>query len=101
MSAEDRLRAMAMDCSPDEQNRLIVAAGTSTGSRPAGAASRATFSPCAASGIAHPHSTSSIDAGIDARTLYRLLHDARREVDGVHGGERAVGLPSRDGGARH
>ena len=58
-----RSAARAMDCSPEEQNRLIVIALVSTG-RPARiAAARATFIPCSASGIAQPMITSSISAG--------------------------------------
>src|SRR2546421_7977881 len=52
--------AIAIDCNPDEQKRLIVIALVSTG-RPARiAAARATFIPCSASGIAQPMITSSI-----------------------------------------
>ena len=57
-----RSAAIAIDCKPDEQKRLIVIALVSTG-RPARiAAARATFIPCSASGIAHPIITSSISA---------------------------------------
>src|SRR6185436_3651489 len=55
-----RSAAIAIDCRPDEQKRLIVIALVSTG-RPARiAAARATFIPCSASGIAQPMMTSSI-----------------------------------------
>src|SRR6185312_13149324 len=55
-----RSAAIAIDCNPDEQKRLIVIALVSTG-RPARiAAPRATFIPCSASGIAQPIITSSI-----------------------------------------
>src|ERR671938_1599499 len=54
--------ASAIDCSPEEQKRLIVIAEVSTG-RPARiAAARVTFMPCSASGIAQPIITSSISA---------------------------------------
>ncbi len=51
---------MAIDCRPDEQKRLIVIAEHSTGSPARKLATRATFSPCSASGIAQPRITSSI-----------------------------------------
>src|SRR6266576_1964918 len=52
--------AIAIDCNPEEQKRLIVIALVSTG-RPARiAAARATFIPCSASGLAQPMITSSI-----------------------------------------
>src|SRR5581483_1504533 len=51
-----------IDCTPDEQKRLMVIAGTSTGSPAPSAAMRATFMPCSASGIAQPITTSSISA---------------------------------------
>src|SRR5262245_15193723 len=55
-----RSAAIAIDCRPDEQKRLMVIALVSTG-RPARiAAARATFMPCSASGIAQPMITSSI-----------------------------------------
>src|SRR5579859_790552 len=58
-----RSAAMAMDCSPEEQKRLMVIADASTG-RPARIdAMRATFIPCSASGIAQPRITSSISFG--------------------------------------
>ena len=53
----------AMVWSPLEQNLLIVWPGTSTGNPARSALSRATFNPCAASGMAHPHATSSMIAG--------------------------------------
>src|SRR6185503_11916448 len=55
-----RSAAMAIDCRPDEQKRLIVIALVSTGNPARIAAARATFIPCSASGIAHPMITSSI-----------------------------------------
>src|SRR5438046_2597519 len=55
-----RSAAIAIDCKPEEQKRLIVIALVSTG-RPARiAAARATFIPCSASGIAQPMLTSRI-----------------------------------------
>ena len=41
-----RSAAMAIDCKPEEQNRLIVIAEISTGSPARSAALRATFMPC-------------------------------------------------------
>jgi hypothetical protein len=59
----------AIVCNPDEQNRLTVCAGTSTGSPARSAERRATLRPCDASGIAHPHATSStIAASTPARS---------------------------------
>src|ERR1044071_6366864 len=55
-----RSAAIAIDCKPDEQKRLIVIALVSTGKPARIAAARATFIPCSASGIAHPMITSSI-----------------------------------------
>src|SRR5687767_19314 len=55
-----RSAAMAIDCKPDEQKRLIVIALVSTGKPARMAAARATFIPCSASGIAQPMITSSI-----------------------------------------
>src|SRR6185369_12273655 len=55
-----RSAAIAIDCKPDEQKRLIVIALVSTGNPARIAAARATFIPCSASGIAHPMITSSI-----------------------------------------
>ena len=54
-----RSAAMAIDCRPDEQKRLIVIAEVSTGRPARMAAARATFMPCSASGIAQPTMTSS------------------------------------------
>src|SRR5438034_4730693 len=55
-----RSDAIAIDCSPDEQKRLIVIALVSIGKPARIAAARATFIPCSASGIAQPMITSSI-----------------------------------------
>src|SRR5260370_2965999 len=55
-----RSAAIAIDCKPEEQKRLIVIALVSTGSPARIAAARATFIPCSASGIAQPMITSSI-----------------------------------------
>src|SRR5690349_12369975 len=55
-----RSAAIAIDCKPDEQKRLIVIALVSTGKPARIAAARATFMPCSASGIAQPMITSSI-----------------------------------------
>ena len=52
--------ASAIVCSPLEQKRLTVCAGTSTGKPARRLAIRATFIPCSASGIAQPMMTSSI-----------------------------------------
>src|SRR5213080_4551156 len=68
--------ASAMVCRPDEQNRLIVADGTSTGNPARSDASRATLSPCDASGIAHPQKMSSIVVGSTPAccTAARITH---------------------------
>src|SRR5262245_6772371 len=55
--------AMAMVCSPEEQKRLMVAAGTAGGSPARRLAMRATFMPCSPSGMAQPRSTSSTSEG--------------------------------------
>src|SRR6266576_3747654 len=60
--------AIAIDCKPDEQKRLIVMALVSTGSPARIAAARATFIPCSASGIAQPMITSSISATLSPGT---------------------------------
>src|SRR5579859_4213717 len=54
-----RSATMAIDCTPDEQKRLTVMAATSSGRPAASAATRATFIPCSASGMAQPRTTSS------------------------------------------
>ena len=58
-----RSAAMAIDCKPEEQNRLIVIAEISTGRPARSAALRATFIPASASGIAQPRMMSSISFG--------------------------------------
>ncbi len=63
-----RSAAMAIDCSPDEQKRLMVMALVSTGKPARIAAERAMFMPCSASGIAHPIITSSISAACNPGT---------------------------------
>src|SRR5487761_1962821 len=54
--------AMAMACKPDEQKRLMVAAGTVSGKPARNVATRAIFMPASPSGIAQPKITSSISA---------------------------------------
>ena len=61
--ARIRSAAIAIACSPEEQNRLIVIAGTLSGTPAFRAQMRATFIPCSPSGIAQPRITSSIRAG--------------------------------------
>jgi hypothetical protein len=58
-----RSAANAIDCSPDEQNRLIVTAEALTGTPARRLAMRATLRPCSASGMAHPIITSSMSDG--------------------------------------
>ena len=58
--------AWAMDCTPEEQNRLMVSAGTVSGSPAPSETRRATFMPCSPSGKAHPMMTSSTSAGSTA-----------------------------------
>ena len=53
----------ARDWRPELQKRLMVSAGTESGSPASKAAMRATFIPCSASGVAVPITTSSICAG--------------------------------------
>jgi hypothetical protein len=60
--------AIAIDCNPEEQKRLTVIAGLSTGRPARRLAMRATFMPCSASGIAQPRITSSISAAASAGT---------------------------------
>src|SRR5579864_2255706 len=64
-----RSAAMAIDCSPEEQKRLMVSAETSTGNPARREAMRATFMPCSASGMAQPMMTSSISLGSSCGTL--------------------------------
>src|SRR5579871_1500351 len=60
-AAPPRIRsaASAIDCNPEAQYRLIVIAEAVTGSPARKLATRATFIPCSASGIAQPRITSS------------------------------------------
>ncbi len=58
-----RSAAIAMACSPDEQNRFTVTADALTGTPARRLAILATLRPCSASGIAHPRMTSSISDG--------------------------------------
>src|SRR4051794_36860971 len=55
-----RSAAIAIDCRPEEQKRLMVIAEHSTGRPARNDAIRATFIPCSASGMAQPRITSSI-----------------------------------------
>jgi len=55
--------AMAMDCRPELQKRLMVTAGTVSGRPARRAAMRAMLLPLSASGLAQPMMTSSIQAG--------------------------------------
>src|SRR5208282_792529 len=75
-----RSAAIAMDCRPEEQNRLIVIAATLTGRPARSDAIRATFIPCSPSGVAQPIITSSISAGSSpfARTTASLITCAAR-----------------------
>src|SRR5688572_24711025 len=57
-----RSAANAIACNPDAQNLFTVTAEASTGNPARRLAMRATFSPCSASGIAHPRMTSSMSA---------------------------------------
>ncbi len=76
--ARIRSAAIAIDCSPEEQNRLIVIAGTLSGSPAFRAQMRATFIPCSASGIAQPRITSSMRAGSRFGTRSSAAADRRR-----------------------
>ena len=55
-----RISAIAIACSPEEQSRLTVAPGISTGNPARSTAIRAMFQPDSPSGCAHPRITSSI-----------------------------------------
>ena len=78
---------------------MTVVAGTSTGNPARSTDSRATLSPCDASGIAQPQITSSMSLGDDTGPTDGSLEHFGREIDGVNVGERAVLLPAPDGGA--
>src|SRR4051812_23583600 len=66
-------------CRPDEQKRLMVMAGTSSGRPASKVTRRATFSPCSPSGWAQPRTTSSIRLpGISARRRASLTTSAAR-----------------------
>jgi hypothetical protein len=54
--------AMAMVWEPEQQKRLTVMAGTSTGKPAANEIRRATFMPCSPSGMAQPRTMSSTSA---------------------------------------
>ena len=62
-SATTRPAAIAMVCSPDEQNLFTVTPDVVTGQPAQIAASLPTFCPVAPSGVPHPIITSSISAG--------------------------------------
>src|SRR5579864_1610923 len=75
-----RWAAIAMDCSPDEQKRLMVIAEDSTGKPARSDEIRATFIPCSASGMAQPRTTSSTSFGSrpPARAMASLITTAPR-----------------------
>src|ERR1700691_6164015 len=75
-----RSAAIAMDCKPDEQNRLTVIAETLTGNPARSEAIRARFIPCSASGVAQPMMTSSMSSGLTpfARASASLITSAAR-----------------------
>ncbi len=75
-----RSAAIAMDCKPDEQNRLTVIAETLTGNPARSEAIRARFIPCSASGVAQPMITSSMSSGLTpfARASASLITSAAR-----------------------
>src|SRR4051812_34588199 len=58
-----RSATIAVDCRPDEQKRLMVIAGTESGTPARKPTWRATLRPCSASGCAHPSTMSSMTAG--------------------------------------
>src|SRR6267378_1360431 len=94
-----RSAAMAIDCSPDEQKRLIVSADTSTGSPARSEAMRATFIPCSPSGMAQPRITSSISLGSiwGTRSRARLIATAAISSGRV---ARSAPLKARPTGVR-
>ena len=87
-----RSAANAMAWRPDEQNRLIVTADADTGTPARRLAMRATFSPCSASGIAHPRITSSTSAAVEARRPAKRFSD--------HGGGQLVRPRAAEGSVR-
>src|SRR6185312_15841650 len=75
---------MAAACSPDEQKRLMVIAGTLSGRPARKPTCRATFSPCSASGWAQPRTTSSTSAGeMPARLIASRATSAPRSSERV------------------
>ncbi len=58
-----RSAASATACTPEEQKRLMVIAGTVSGSPASSTPMRATFMPCSPSGIAQPTMTSAMSWG--------------------------------------
>ena len=81
-----RSAAMAIACKPDEQNRLIVMAGTSAGRPARWLAMRATFIPASPSGMAQPRMTSSMSLGSSPGT---------RRIASLHGDGRKIVRPRR------
>src|SRR5882724_8487892 len=65
------IAAWAMACRPLEQKRLMVSAGTLFGHFAKNTAFLATFSPCSASGMAQPSSTSSTSSALRPGTRSR------------------------------
>src|SRR5258706_5964582 len=66
-----RSAASATACTPEEQKRLMVIAGTVSGSPARSTPMRATFMPCSASGIAQPTITSAMSWGSSPGTCAR------------------------------
>ena len=76
-----RSAARAIACSPDEQKRLMVMAGTVFGSPARSATARAMFIPASPSGNAQPRITSSISLRSDLRVfLQQRLHHDRGQI---------------------
>src|SRR5271156_668783 len=94
-----RSAAIAIACKPDEQNRLIVSAETSTGNPARSDAMRATFIPCSASGVAQPRMTSSISlaSSCGTRSSAPLMAIAASSSGRV---ARSVPLKARPTGVR-
>ncbi len=64
-----RSAASATACTPEEQKRLIVMAGTLSGSPARRTPIRATFIPCSPSGMAQPTITSAMSRGSSPGTF--------------------------------
>ena len=76
--------------SPEPHSRFTVWPATSTGSPASSAAIRATLRLSSPAWLAQPSTTSSMSAGVDARSIDDRTDDERRKVVGSNGGQRAA-----------